>query len=93
MERKKKKKKRAKRTKRMSTSSSDKMSVLQITSSEDELSPHHCGYCNTDGSISYGMWARSLTVRDYQGLIDLGWRRFLSLSLSSFSNLHLTCCS
>ncbi|XP_052053182.1 arginyl-tRNA--protein transferase 1 isoform X5 [Apodemus sylvaticus] len=35
-----------------------------------------CGYCkNNFGSRSYGMWAHSMTVQDYQDLIDRGWRR------------------
>ncbi|XP_057634515.1 arginyl-tRNA--protein transferase 1 isoform X5 [Chionomys nivalis] len=35
-----------------------------------------CGYCkNVACSVSNGMWAHSLTVQDYQDLIDRGWRR------------------
>ncbi|XP_066456963.1 arginyl-tRNA--protein transferase 1 isoform X7 [Eleutherodactylus coqui] len=35
-----------------------------------------CGYCRTHaGKVSHGMWAHSLTVQDYQDLIDRGWRR------------------
>ncbi|XP_075108285.1 arginyl-tRNA--protein transferase 2 isoform X1 [Nicotiana tabacum] len=36
-----------------------------------------CGYCKSGGptSISHGVWARSLTVDDYQALLDRGWRR------------------
>ncbi|EHB04633.1 Arginyl-tRNA--protein transferase 1 [Heterocephalus glaber] len=35
-----------------------------------------CGYCkNLEGSRSNGMWAHSMTVQDYQDLIDRGWRR------------------
>ncbi|KAL3334312.1 hypothetical protein AABB24_030841 [Solanum stoloniferum] len=36
-----------------------------------------CGYCKSGGptSISHGLWARSLTVDDYQALLDRGWRR------------------
>ncbi|KAF5900378.1 arginyl-tRNA--protein transferase 1-like isoform X2, partial [Clarias magur] len=37
---------------------------------------HRCGYCKNDtGNFSHGMWAHSLTVQDYQDLIDRGWRR------------------
>uniref|UniRef100_A0A5F8GNQ4 Arginyl-tRNA--protein transferase 1 n=1 Tax=Monodelphis domestica TaxID=13616 RepID=A0A5F8GNQ4_MONDO len=37
---------------------------------------YHCGYCkNETGSRSNGMWAHSMTVQDYQDLIDRGWRR------------------
>ncbi|KAI9357831.1 arginine-tRNA-protein transferase [Pilaira anomala] len=39
-------------------------------------SKHDCGYCKgTDTSISFGIWAHSLTCLDYQDLIDRGWRR------------------
>ncbi|GMI87258.1 arginine-tRNA protein transferase 1, DELAYED LEAF SENESCENCE 1 [Hibiscus trionum] len=36
-----------------------------------------CGYCKSSGrtSISHGLWAHSLTVYDYQDLLDRGWRR------------------
>mmetsp|Transcript_20855 Transcript_20855/g.67523 ORF Transcript_20855/g.67523 Transcript_20855/m.67523 type:complete len:609 (+) Transcript_20855:755-2581(+) len=37
-----------------------------------------CGYCRcgSDGSsVSHGMWGHRITVRDYQELIDRGWRR------------------
>ncbi|KAK4277847.1 hypothetical protein QN277_015780 [Acacia crassicarpa] len=36
-----------------------------------------CGYCRSPGrtSISHGLWAQSLTVHDYQDLLDRGWRR------------------
>lgn len=35
-----------------------------------------CGYCKgTDSSLSFGMWAVRLAARDYQALIDSGWRR------------------
>nr|XP_045005450.1 arginyl-tRNA--protein transferase 1 isoform X4 [Jaculus jaculus] len=37
---------------------------------------YHCGYCGSaEGKASCGMWAHSMTVRDYQDLIDRGWRR------------------
>ncbi|KAB0400587.1 hypothetical protein E2I00_010253 [Balaenoptera physalus] len=36
---------------------------------------YHCGYCDSEGKASCGMWAHSMTVRDYQDLIDRGWRR------------------
>ncbi|XP_047618665.1 arginyl-tRNA--protein transferase 1 isoform X3 [Phacochoerus africanus] len=37
---------------------------------------YHCGYCDTEeGKASCGMWAHSMTVQDYQDLIDRGWRR------------------
>ncbi|XWS74816.1 hypothetical protein CRYUN_Cryun01aG0030200 [Craigia yunnanensis] len=36
-----------------------------------------CGYCKSSDrtSISHGLWARSVTVNDYQDLLDHGWRR------------------
>ncbi|KAJ8418069.1 hypothetical protein AAFF_G00137780 [Aldrovandia affinis] len=37
---------------------------------------YRCGYCkNEKGNVSHGMWAHTLTVQDYQDLIDRGWRR------------------
>jgi arginine-tRNA-protein transferase len=40
------------------------------------LERHLCGYCkNEQGNVSHGMWAKTLTVEDYQNLIDRGWRR------------------
>ncbi|XP_070338097.1 arginyl-tRNA--protein transferase 1 isoform X6 [Equus asinus] len=37
---------------------------------------YHCGYCDCEeGKASCGMWAHSMTVQDYQDLIDRGWRR------------------
>ncbi|XP_074239094.1 arginyl-tRNA--protein transferase 1 isoform X11 [Saimiri boliviensis] len=37
---------------------------------------YHCGYCDSkEGKASCGMWAHSMTVQDYQDLIDRGWRR------------------
>ncbi|CAH1977893.1 unnamed protein product [Acanthoscelides obtectus] len=42
----------------------------------DETERHKCGYCKSpNGSVSIGMWADTLTVEDYQNLIDRGWRR------------------
>ncbi|XP_043841799.1 arginyl-tRNA--protein transferase 1 isoform X4 [Dromiciops gliroides] len=37
---------------------------------------YRCGYCDSPGGkVSSGMWAHSMTVQDYQDLIDRGWRR------------------
>ncbi|XP_052053192.1 arginyl-tRNA--protein transferase 1 isoform X6 [Apodemus sylvaticus] len=37
---------------------------------------YYCGYCESrEGKASRGMWAHSMTVQDYQDLIDRGWRR------------------
>ncbi|XP_007902095.1 arginyl-tRNA--protein transferase 1 isoform X2 [Callorhinchus milii] len=42
--------------------------------SEDE--GYKCGYCKGSASShSNGMWAHAMTVKDYQDLIDRGWRR------------------
>ncbi|KAI8356570.1 arginine-tRNA-protein transferase [Choanephora cucurbitarum] len=61
------------------TSSSDEedygslgLSMVSITGP----SRHDCGYCKgKDTSISFGIWAHNLTCKDYQDLIDRGWRR------------------
>ncbi|KAJ8248194.1 hypothetical protein GJAV_G00239380 [Gymnothorax javanicus] len=35
-----------------------------------------CGYCKSEaGNFSHGMWAHTMTVQDYQDLVDRGWRR------------------
>ncbi|KAG5873214.1 hypothetical protein JTB14_005669 [Gonioctena quinquepunctata] len=50
-----------------------KMSCVQWFGGTEK---HRCGYCkNENGSISHGMWAETLSVQDYQDLIDRGWRR------------------
>ncbi|XP_043111902.1 arginyl-tRNA--protein transferase 1-like isoform X3 [Puntigrus tetrazona] len=37
---------------------------------------YRCGYCGTaGGKASYGMWSHTMSVQDYQDLIDRGWRR------------------
>ncbi|XP_075072397.1 arginyl-tRNA--protein transferase 1 isoform X2 [Mixophyes fleayi] len=48
-------------------------SILEYRGLRDEAA---CGYCRSlRGKVSHGMWAHSLTVQDYQDLIDRGWRR------------------
>ncbi|XP_058666467.1 arginyl-tRNA--protein transferase 1 isoform X4 [Ammospiza caudacuta] len=48
-------------------------SIVEFFGGEDG---YRCGYCRSDtGNISHGMWAHSMTVQDYQDLIDRGWRR------------------
>ncbi|XP_057386756.1 arginyl-tRNA--protein transferase 1 isoform X7 [Balaenoptera acutorostrata] len=48
-------------------------SIVEYFQGEDF---YRCGYCkNESGSRSNGMWAHSMTVQDYQDLIDRGWRR------------------
>ncbi|XP_058507604.1 arginyl-tRNA--protein transferase 1 isoform X2 [Solea solea] len=37
---------------------------------------YRCGYCKNEmGNVSHGMWSHTMTVQDYQDLIDRGWRR------------------
>ncbi|KAK2530683.1 Ate1 [Columba guinea] len=48
-------------------------SIVEYFGGEDG---YRCGYCKSDtGNLSHGMWAHSMTVQDYQDLIDRGWRR------------------
>ncbi|XP_032691511.1 arginyl-tRNA--protein transferase 1 isoform X1 [Odontomachus brunneus] len=52
---------------------------------------YKCGYCKSPNTnFSHGMWAHSLTVEDYQSLIDRGWRR--SGSYCYKPTLEQTCC-
>ncbi|EFN77973.1 arginyl-tRNA--protein transferase 1 isoform X1 [Harpegnathos saltator] len=52
---------------------------------------YKCGYCKSPNTnFSHGMWAHSLTVQDYQSLIDRGWRR--SGSYCYKPTLEQTCC-
>lgn len=52
---------------------------------------YSCGYCKQPKSCqSHGMWAHSLTVQDYQDLIDRGWRR--SGSYCYKPEMSTTCC-
>ncbi|KAE8712037.1 Arginyl-tRNA--protein transferase 1 [Hibiscus syriacus] len=51
-----------------------------------------CGYCKSSGGtiISYGLRAHSLTVNDYQDLLDRGWRR--SGCFLYKPEMEMTCC-
>ncbi|CAH1405576.1 unnamed protein product [Nezara viridula] len=50
-----------------------------------------CGYCKTaNSSHSTGMWAYTMTVEDYQDLIDRGWRRSGQYCYKPIQKL--TCC-
>ncbi|KAL9259147.1 Arginyl-tRNA--protein transferase 1-like protein [Drosera capensis] len=51
-----------------------------------------CGYCKSrrPSSVSYGLWAHSLTVDDYQDLLDRGWRR--SGCFLYKPEMETTCC-
>ncbi|XP_071579278.1 arginyl-tRNA--protein transferase 1 isoform X3 [Temnothorax nylanderi] len=52
---------------------------------------YRCGYCkNPNTNFSHGMWAHSLTVQDYQNLIDRGWRR--SGCYCYKPTMNQTCC-
>ncbi|XP_074763987.1 arginyl-tRNA--protein transferase 1 isoform X15 [Athene noctua] len=52
-------------------------SIVEYFGGEDG---YRCGYCkNETGNLSHGMWAHSMTVQDYQDLIDRGWRRCQAL--------------
>eukprot|EP00092_Neocalanus_flemingeri_P024982 GFUD01027094.1.p1 GENE.GFUD01027094.1~~GFUD01027094.1.p1 ORF type:complete len:479 (-),score=151.71 GFUD01027094.1:22-1458(-) len=70
------------------------MSSAQLQSSIHFLdlscSPTQCGYCGGRGSLSQGMWVERLTVRDYQDLLDRGWRR--SGRYVYKPCMSLTCC-
>ncbi|KAM8806335.1 arginyl-tRNA--protein transferase 1 [Eudromia elegans] len=49
------------------------LSIVEYFGGEDG---YRCGYCKSEsGNLSHGMWAHSMTVQDYQDLIDRGWRR------------------
>ncbi|XP_008825500.1 arginyl-tRNA--protein transferase 1 isoform X6 [Nannospalax galili] len=57
----------------MASWSAHSPSIVEYFEGEDF---YRCGYCkNEAGSRSHGMWAHSMTVQDYQDLIDRGWRR------------------
>ncbi|XP_066456962.1 arginyl-tRNA--protein transferase 1 isoform X6 [Eleutherodactylus coqui] len=57
----------------MASAGGGALSILEYFGGEDG---NRCGYCKSEaGNVSHGMWAHSLTVQDYQDLIDRGWRR------------------
>ncbi|XP_074502757.1 arginyl-tRNA--protein transferase 1 isoform X2 [Sebastes fasciatus] len=54
-------------------------------------SGYPCGYCKNDkGNFSHGMWSHTMTVQDYQDLIDRGWRR--SGKYVYKPKMNKTCC-
>lgn len=56
-----------------------------------EHESYRCGYCKKpDTNYSHGMWTHSLTVSDYQDLIDRGWRR--SGKYCYKPTMDVTCC-
>eukprot|EP00088_Acartia_fossae_P004764 TRINITY_DN12060_c0_g1_i13.p1 TRINITY_DN12060_c0_g1~~TRINITY_DN12060_c0_g1_i13.p1 ORF type:complete len:483 (-),score=77.24 TRINITY_DN12060_c0_g1_i13:181-1599(-) len=48
---------------------------ITLVSFFPEETPHSCGYCKGEGSLSKGMWAHFMSVGVYQNLLDKGWRR------------------
>eukprot|EP00079_Xenopus_tropicalis_P028264 XP_012823156.1 PREDICTED: arginyl-tRNA--protein transferase 1 isoform X8 [Xenopus tropicalis] len=57
----------------MASAGGGALSILEYFGGEDG---NRCGYCKSEASnMSHGMWAHTLTVQDYQDLIDRGWRR------------------
>ncbi|XP_047346528.1 arginyl-tRNA--protein transferase 1 isoform X4 [Vespa velutina] len=64
------------------------LSIVEYYAQEER---HACGYCKSPNTnFSHGMWAHSLTVQDYQNLIDRGWRR--SGSYCYKPTMDQTCC-
>jgi len=52
---------------------------------------HSCGYCgNSDTNISHGLWAHHMTCRDYEDLMNRGWRRSGKYVYKPLMNV--TCC-
>lgn len=51
-----------------------------------------CGYCKSSSrtSVAQGLWAHTLTVDDYQGLLNRGWRR--SGMFLYKPDMRRTCC-
>ncbi|KAM3965873.1 arginyltransferase 1 [Aphomia sociella] len=63
-------------------------SIVEYLSGNDGCK---CGYCKKPNTnFSRGMWAHSLTVSDYQDLIDRGWRR--SGKYCYKPTMDITCC-
>ncbi|XP_022208061.2 arginyl-tRNA--protein transferase 1 isoform X2 [Nilaparvata lugens] len=72
----------------MAGSSCDYYSLVEYYG---ENKGYTCGYCkSSDTNCSHGMWAHSMTVQDYQDLIDRGWRR--SGQYIYKPSMAVTCC-
>uniref|UniRef100_A0A8C9VZV2 Arginyl-tRNA--protein transferase 1 n=1 Tax=Scleropages formosus TaxID=113540 RepID=A0A8C9VZV2_SCLFO len=57
----------------MAAAGASSYSIVEYFGGEDG---YRCGYCkNETGNFSRGMWSHTMTVQDYQDLIDRGWRR------------------
>jgi len=65
----------------------DDTSIIEYFPGEEA---NACGYCKSQGSVSRGMWTHSLTVDDYQALLDRGWRR--SGKYTYKPSMPVTCC-
>ncbi|KAJ7528014.1 hypothetical protein O6H91_16G080200 [Diphasiastrum complanatum] len=72
--------------------SSSRQVKLRSVISDDGENTSKCGYCKSSSptSIAHGLWAYSLTVDDYQDLLDRGWRR-AGMYLYQ-PNMRQTCC-
>jgi hypothetical protein len=57
--------------------SSPAVAHSEVSLLNERRSPSSCGYCHSSkpSSLSYGMLCEKLTVSDYQGMVDRGWRR------------------
>ncbi|XP_068617683.1 arginyl-tRNA--protein transferase 1 [Battus philenor] len=67
------------------------MMSLSIVEYYAEQERYKCGYCKKpDTCYSHGLWAHTMTVSDYQDLIDRGWRR--SGKYCYKPTLDATCC-
>uniref|UniRef100_A0A8C2IJY4 Arginyl-tRNA--protein transferase 1 n=1 Tax=Cyprinus carpio TaxID=7962 RepID=A0A8C2IJY4_CYPCA len=54
------------------------LSIVEYFGGDDG---YRCGYCkHENGNFSHGMWSHTMTVQDYQDLIDRGWRRCHALN-------------
>lgn len=67
------------------------MSDYSIVKYYEEHEKHKCGYCKKPNTnLCHGMWAYSMTVADYQDLIDRGWRRCGKYCYKP--TMDMTCC-
>ncbi|CAK1555782.1 unnamed protein product [Leptosia nina] len=56
-----------------------------------EQERYKCGYCKKpDSNYGHGLWAHTMSVSDYQDLIDRGWRR--SGKYCYKPTLNIICC-
>ncbi|WCJ19846.1 Arginyl-tRNA--protein transferase 1 [Euphorbia peplus] len=78
------------RSEASSSSSSNSRGESIVADCGGRRSP--CGYCKSGSrsSRSHGLWAHSITVDDYQDLLDRGWRR--SGCFLYKPDMEKTCC-